>query len=254
MKVSIITITYNSAKTVEETIQSVMSQDYQNIEYIIIDGASTDTTKDIISSYNDSITTFVSEPDNGLYDALNKGLKHASGDIVGFLHSDDFYYDNSVVSQIVAGFDQDEKIDAVYGDLVYVNQENVDKTVRYWISGQYSKSKLKFGWMPPHPTFYARLEVYKKYGGFNTSYKISADYDSILRYLGKNNIFCHYVPEIFIKMRNGGVSNRSIRNIIQKTKEDYLALKENNVGSIFTVILKNILKVSQFFSRKLNEK
>jgi len=246
MLISIITATYNSQKTIEHTIQSVLSQTYSNIEYIIIDGKSTDETLDIIKKYEGEISKVISEPDRGIYDALNKGIEQATGGVVGFLHADDFYANNQVIENIVKVFET-QKTDSVYGDLEYVSASNTDKTIRNWQTGNFSLKELKKGWMPPHPTFYVKTEVYKKYGNFNLDYKIAADYDLVLRFLGKYKISATYLPQVLVKMRMGGASNRSLANIIQKSKEDYMALKANNIGGIGSLFLKNIRKLGQFF-------
>lgn len=246
MKISIITAAYNNQATITDAINSVLTQQDVDLELIVIDGGSTDGTLDILRKYSKSLTIFVSEPDQGIYDALNKGINLAQGDIIGFLHSDDLLANDQVLNRIASAF-ADPTVDAVYGDLLYVTQQNTDKVVRYWRSGDFTPKKLKKGWMPPHPTFYVRSKIYKQFGTFDLSYKIAADYDCILRFLGRGAIRCHYIPEILIKMRVGGVSNRSLKNIIQKSLEDYKALRSNKVGGVGTLLLKNILKIRQFF-------
>ncbi|RRS30905.1 MAG: family 2 glycosyl transferase [Epsilonproteobacteria bacterium (ex Lamellibrachia satsuma)] len=248
MKISIITSVYNNKETIAEAIESVLSQTYDNIEYIVVDGASADGTMDVIKQYADKITTFVSEPDNGIYDGLNKGVALATGDVVGFLHSDDLFEDEHVVAKIAEAF-QESKADSIYGDLTYVSKEDTSKVVRFWKSGIFSINKLKRGWMPPHPTFYVKREVYEKYGAFDTSFKIAADYDSILRFLGKEKISTHYIPEVLIKMRVGGASNKSLKNLIQKSREDLRAMKNNGVGHAGSLFVKNASKVPQFFRK-----
>ena len=243
MKVSIITSVFNNKNTVSEAIESVLNQTYKDIEYIVIDGGSTDGTIDIINSYKGKITKFISEPDNGIYDGLNKGILKATGDIIGFLHSDDVYMDNTVIEKVVNKFYGG--YDGVYGDLIYVSK-NDGKIIRYWKSGDFNINKLKKGWMPPHPTLFLKREIYNKYGLFDTSFKIAADYDFMLRIL-KHNIKIAYIPEVLYKMRVGGESNKSIKNILLKSKEDYRALKKNEIGGINTLIYKNISKLPQFF-------
>ena len=247
MKVSIITATNNSEKTIEDCIKSLLSQVYLNIEFIIIDNNSTDLTLKIIERYklkNKSIR-LISEPDSGLYDALNKGIGYASGEIIGFLHSDDLYFDCYSVFDVVNYF-RDNKFDGVYGDLQYVNKENTNKIVRFWKSFEFRPELLKMGWMPAHPTLFLRKNVYDKFGKFDTSYKISADYDFILRILKNQNLEFGYLTKVITKMRVGGVSNRNLKNIIQKTREDYRAVKTNNIGGWFSILLKNISKIKQF--------
>ena len=248
MKVSIITATNNSEKTIEDCIKSILAQVYLNIEFIIIDNNSSDSTLNIIERYklkNKNIQ-LISELDNGLYDALNKGVKYASGDIIGFLHSDDLFYDCYSVFDIVGCF-KDNKYDGVYGDLQYVKKGDIDKVIRLWKGCEFQPKLLKRGWMPAHPTLFLKKHVYEEYGEFNTSYKISADYDFMLRILKNKAFKFGYLPKCITRMRLGGASNKSIKNIIQKTLEDYRAVRANNVGGWFTILLKNILKIKQFF-------
>jgi glycosyltransferase len=249
LKISIITSVYNNRATVAEAVESVLSQTYGNIEYIVVDGASTDGTVDVIERYADRITTFVSEPDKGIYDGLNKGIGLATGDVVGFLHSDDLFADESVVEKIARAFEESEA-ESIYGDLIYVAKEDTGRVVRYWKSGAFAYDKLKRGWMPPHPTFYVRREVYGRYGGFDTSFRIAADYDTVLRFLGREKITTHYLPEVLVKMRVGGASNKSLANLVRKSGEDLRAMKKNGVGHLGSLLAKNVSKVPQFF-RKL---
>jgi len=246
MTISIITATYNNQTTIEHTIQSVLNQTYPNIEYIIIDGLSTDSTLNIIEKYKNKISKIISEADKGMYDALNKGIEIATGKVIGFLHADDFYTHNRVIENVLEAF-KTENTESVYGNLEYVSAINSNKIIRHWKAGQFSLNKLKKGWMPPHPTFFVKKEVYDKLGGFNLKYKIAADYDLMLRFLGKHKISTAYLPEILVKMRWGGKSNRSLTNIIQKSREDYIALKENNIGGLGSLFYKNFRKLGQFF-------
>ena len=246
MKVSIITATYNSAGTIKDTLQSLNNQSYDNIEYIIIDGASSDNTLELIKQQCSRVTTIISEPDKGIYDALNKGINAATGDIIGYLHSDDLFAYSDAVKDIVATFAK-HNTDAVYADLQYVNKDNTDTVVRLWQSGVYHREKLTKGWMPPHPTFYMKRACYQQFGLFDLSFKIAADYDSILRYLWKNKVSMSYLPKVTIKMRVGGASNRDLKNIILKTKEDIRALKNNRISWFKAVVIKNVSKIPQFF-------
>ncbi len=248
MKVSIITITYNSEQSIADAINSVVSQTYPNIEYIVVDGNSKDSTVEIIKSYGDKISKFVSEPDKGIYDALNKGIGMATGDIVGFMHSDDLFANEHIIQNVVDKF-KDNDTDSLYGDLQYVYKEDTNKVLRYWKSGDFSLRQLKLGWMPPHPTLYIKRWVYEKYGGFNIDMGIAADYDTMLRFLGKYKISTQYLPEVMVKMRVGGASNRSIKNIIQKSAEDWDAIKRNEFGNVFTLVFKNLRKVTQFLKK-----
>jgi glycosyltransferase len=246
MKISVITATWNSALTVEDTIKSVIYQDYSDIEYIIIDGASTDSTLDLIKSYGDIVSTLVSEKDKGIYDALNKGIGLATGDVVGFLHSDDVFADESVISRVAEEFSKG-CMEAVYGDLDYVSRSDTTKIVRRWVSGRFDRDKFRNGWMPPHPTFYLKRKHYVSLGGFNLKFSIAADYDSMLRYCWKNKINAGYIPEVLIKMRVGGESNRSLLNIFKKTREDRVAMIENGIRPMRGLLYKNLSKIQQFF-------
>lgn len=248
MKVSIITATYNSAKTIQDTLLSLDSQTYENIEYIIIDGASKDNTLEVISEKCSRVTLVISEPDNGIYDALNKGIRAATGDVIGFLHSDDLFAYPDAVKDMVEVF-QHNNVDAVYSDLEYVNKDNTSSVVRLWRSGEYNREKLTKGWMPPHPTFYLKKECYESFGLFDLSFNIAADYDSILRYLWVNKLKMAYLPKVTIKMRVGGASNRNLKNIILKTKEDVRALNNSGIPWLPAITFKNISKIPQFFRR-----
>jgi glycosyltransferase len=248
-KISIITSVYNNASTIEDAIRSVLSQDYSDIEYIVVDGASSDGTVEIIKKYEGQISKFVSEKDKGIYDGLNKGIALATGDVIGFLHSDDIYADAYIISEVVEAFEKNGT-DSIYGDLVYVDKQDTDKIFRYWKSGAYSYNKLTKGWMPPHPTFFVKKACYDKYGDFDLGFGIAADYDFMLRMLGKYKISTAYLPKVLYKMRVGGASNRSLKNIIQKSREDLRAMKKNGVGHIGTLFMKNASKLPQFFKKK----
>lgn len=248
-RVSIITVCFNSAKTIEDTINSVISQSYSNIEYIIIDGLSTDNTLKVINQYKDQITTIISENDNGLYDAINKGISLASGDIIANLNSDDFYIDSNVIVDVVEKFEK-EKTDLLYADLYYVEEENTDKITRYWKSGAYNKGLFYKGWMPPHPTFFVKKVVYNKYGTFNLTLKSAADYEIMLRFIHKYECTVSYLNRVTVKMRVGGVSNASLKNRIKANREDKKAWKINNLKpKSFTFILKPLSKINQFFNK-----
>jgi glycosyltransferase involved in cell wall biosynthesis len=252
-KISIITVSFNSQSTIKHTIQSVASQDYQNKEYILIDGASTDWTLDIISFLKDKINYFVSEKDNGIYDAMNKGIKVATGEIIGILNSDDFYSNNEVLSKVANIFEETD-CDCLYGDLVYVDKGDARNIVRYWKSGKFSKKKLRMGWMLPHPTFFVKKEIYEKYGLYNIKLKTAADYEMILRLLHNDSIKVEYLPEILIKMRIGGESNSSFINRLKGNYEDNLAWDMNNLRKPpFIRFLKPLRKIIQFFKKpKIN--
>jgi len=250
MKVSIITITYNSAATVEDTLNSVVNQDYPNIEYLIIDGKSKDKTLQIVDKYKDKITKIVSEKDKGLYDALNKGVNLASGDIIGMLHSDDLYASNHVISDIVKTFESKPDADGVYADLVFVDRNDINKTTRTWESGDYEEGDFLNGWMPPHPTFFVRKECYERFGGFNTKLRLSADYELMLRMIHKNKIKLAYLSKVVVKMRMGGASNVSFFVRLKANLEDKMAWKLNGIKpGIFTQFLKPARKILQYFKK-----
>lgn len=248
MKISIITATYNSEKTIKHTLNSVLEQNYKNIEHIIVDGLSSDDTLNIIHQSSNNICKIISEKDKGIFDALNKGIAHASGDVIGFLHSDDFFASNDAVTSIINQF-KNTNTDAVYGDLEYVSNTDINKVIRHWKSGSYHKNKLKNGWMPPHPTFYMRREIYQQLGGFNLNYQIAGDYESILRYLFLNNISVSYCPKTLVKMRTGGISNRNLKSIMLKTLEDMRAMKSVGLFVPQAIVMKNLTKVCQFFKK-----
>ena len=250
MKVSIITITYNSAATVEDTLKSVVDQDYPNIEYLIIDGKSKDNTLQIVDKYKDKITKVVSEKDKGLYDALNKGIALASGDIVGMLHSDDLYATNQVISDIVKTFESNPEAEGVYADLVFVDRNDINKITRTWESGDYEEGDFLNGWMPPHPTFFVRKECYERFGGFNTTLRLSADYELMLRMIHKNKIKLAYLPKVVVKMRMGGASNVSFFVRLKANIEDKMAWKLNGIKpGILTRFLKPASKIMQYFKK-----
>jgi glycosyltransferase len=250
MKVSIITVCHNSETTIESAIQSVLGQDYvNNIEYIIVDGKSTDNTLSIIEKYHNRISKFLSEKDNGMYFALNKGIEMASGDIVGILNSDDFYPDEKIISRVVKEF-KEKNCDSVYGDLQYVSRDNPEKIIRHWKSKPYNEKLFLQGWMPPHPTFFVRRECYRKFGYFNTNFTISADYELMLRFLYKYKISSSYIPEVLVKMRTGGISNITLKSRIKANREDRLAWKVNGLKpGLFTLVLKPLSKLRQWIEK-----
>lgn len=248
MKISVITVVWNNAKTIRDAIDSVLYQTYKNIEYIIIDGQSTDGTVDIINSYGAKISKFISEPDEGLYDAMNKGLTLATGDIIGILNSDDFYINNNVIEKIVREFEE-KKVDSVYADLVYVKPDNLDKVVRYYDSSSCEPASFQYALYPAHPTFFVKRYVYEKYGLFKIDYKIGADFDIIARFLYTNKISYSYLKEPLIKMRMGGVST-SLSSIWINSIEQLRVCKENGIRTnIFKIFFKYPKKVIGMFKR-----
>lgn len=236
MKVSIITVVYNNVSTIKDAIESVLSQSYHNIEYIVIDGASNDGTVEIIQSYQNKIAHFISEKDNGIYDAMNKGLKLASGEIIGILNSDDFYLSTNVIEKVVENF-YTHKVDSVFADLIYVKPSDLNNVVRYYDSSHFSPSKFGYGWMPAHPTFFVKRHIYEKYGYFKTDYKIAADYELLARFLGKHKISYFYLKLPLVKMRMGGVSTMSFRSNFILNKEILRACSENGIYSNWFMVL-----------------
>ena len=247
LKFSIITVCYNSSKTIVDTIRSVNTQTYTNIEHIFIDGQSTDNTLELIRQNSKRNTLIISENDNGLYDAINKGIKNASGDIIGILHSDDFFHSTDVILDLVTKI-QKENLDAVYGDLIYVNEININKTVRYWKSCEFNPNLIRRGWMPAHPTLFLKKEVFKTHGLYDLKFTISSDYDFMLRVLKDDTVKFGYLPRVVTNMRLGGASNKNLKNIVIKMIEDYKAIRKNKSGNMVTLILKNTSKIKQFFS------
>ena len=246
MKVSIITITYNSAETIEDTIQSVLSQDYPNVEYIIVDGASKDSTLEIVERYRSSISKIISERDKGIYDAMNKGVTLATGDVIGILNSDDFYADRKVISDIVRTM-QSANSDACYADLVYVDRVETSKVIRSWKSGEYRHGDFLRGWMPPHPTFFVKRSWYERHGLYSLELKSAADYELMLRFIHKHGVSMAYLPRVITKMRAGGQSNVTIKNRWKANKEDRLAWKMNGLQPGFlTLIRKPLSKLIQY--------
>lgn len=253
MKISVITISYNSAATIEDTIKSVVSQDYDNLEYLVIDGKSKDSTLSIAKKYENKISKIISEKDGGLYFGLNKGLQMASGDVVGAIHSDDIYAHNRVISKVAELFKSDPTIDGVYADLVFVDRYDTEKIMRVWKAGEMTQHAFENGWMPPHPTFFVKKSVYEKYGYINTGLKLSADYELMLRLIHKNKIKIAYLPETIVKMRMGGASNVNFFVRLKANLEDQLAWRLNNLKpGLLTSFKKPLRKIGQYFTRAYN--
>ena len=252
IKFSIVTAVYNRKKTISESIDSLYNQIYPKklIEHIIIDGCSTDGTLEILRSKIMPNTLLISEKDDGVYYALNKGFKIATGDVIGVMHSDDFYSDNEILKEVSLKFN-DPKVDIVYGDLDYVSSNDPGNILRHWKTGEFNYKKLKLGWMPPHPSFFIRRSVVERIGYFNTSYKISADYDAMVRYLTDTNLRIEYIEKVLVKMRVGGISNSTITKVLIKMREDFYIIKNNKIGGVYTLIFKNLFKIKQFFYRFL---
>lgn len=248
-RVSIITAVYNRVSTIECALQSIRSQKNAEIELIVVDGMSNDGTAEVLERNRSRIDTLIQEPDDGIYDALNKGLEAASGDVVGFLHADDFFASDSVIQRVVGQFDGSE-CDGVYGDLLYVSAEDPRKVIRYWRAGHFSQGTLRWGWMPPHPTVYLRRDAYRMLGGFRTDLQIAADYEILVRMFAKHRLKMRYLEEILVKMRVGGKSNASLRNRMLANREDRRAWAINGMrpptGLRFT---KPLRKLSQYWRR-----
>ena len=249
-KISIITVCYNSAKTIQETIESVLSQDYPNLEYIIFDGLSTDGTVNIVKSYGSRISKFVSGKDRGLYDAMNSAIKIATGDVIGILNSDDVYSSDSILSLVMSEFSKRES-DCVFGDLVYFRTVDPHKTVRKYSGKDFTPYKIAIGILPPHPTFFVRRSVYDSIGTFDLQFKYAADFDLMARVLYVNRCTYKYIPAVFVKMRLGGISTGSLKRIIEINKEDLLSCKKNGIKTNFLLFhlkyLFKVLSVRSFF-------
>lgn len=255
MKISLITITYNSDKTLADTIRSVISQTYPNIEYIIVDGASKDNTVSIIKEYEplfNSRMKWISEPDKGLYDAMSKGIRMATGDIVGILNSDDFFTSNDILQKVADTFLKDTKLDAVYGDVHFVHPSNLNKCVRYYSSKVFKRSLMKLGFMPAHPSFYIRKECFEKYGMYKTDYKIAADFEFLLRVIYKAKIKTQYLPVDMVTMRTGGASTSGIDSHKRIMKEHLRAFRENGLYTNSLLLsLRYIYKVQELLFSKI---
>jgi glycosyltransferase len=243
VKVTIITVAYNSAQTIADTLASVSAQTYRNIEHIVIDGCSTDATMDIVGRHA-HVALSLSEPDKGIYDAMNKGISLATGDLIGFLNADDVLNGADAVSSLVR--EVGPSTDVVYADLDYVRSDDLSRVVRHWHSGHFRRSRLRFGWMPPHPTFYVRRPLLKEVGGFDTGLRIAADYEFMMRCLSRPSVKITYVRRVLVCMRTGGVSNASLPGMLRKSREDLLAMRRHGVGGWLTLVAKNLRKLPQF--------
>lgn len=252
MKISVITVCYNSVFTLEDSILSVAAQSYPDLEHLIVDGGSTDGTLSIIKKHQGKISNWISEPDNGMYDAMNKGIDLATGEIIGFLNSDDIYADNSVIEQVASVF-SNTSVDSCYADLVYVQKTNLDKVIRYWQSCDYREGLFERGWCPAHPTFFVRKNIYEMYGNFDLNYNMGNDVELMMRFLYKYKIESLYIPRVLVKMRTGGESNRSISNIIRQNIEVVRAGKNNGVkfSPLLFFIHKIFARFSQFIPKHI---
>lgn len=254
MKVTIITVTYNSAHTLSRAIRSVCRQSYHDVEYIIVDGESADNTLQIIKDYASQYANirYISEPDKGIYDAINKGIRMATGDIVGLVNSDDALADSSILEKVVAQMENTQS-DILYGDLVYCRyqaiEHNPPRIIRYWQSAPFSLKLLRRGWMPPHPTLYCKREVFERVGLYRTDFRISADYEFMLRALSDNSLKKVYLPEVVTMMEVGGVSNRDLRSLCIKFSEDIRVMRVHHLNVVWSILYKNLSKLNQFFRK-----
>lgn len=248
MKVSLITVVYNAEKYIKDCIESVAMQTYPNIEYIVIDGCSTDDTLTIVGNYEQYIARFVSEKDKGMYDALNKGIAMATGEIIGVLNADDMLASPLVIEKIVAAFRKQDVL-AVYGNLNYVDAEKPDKIIRRWVSKPFTKRDLELGWMPAHPTLYLKREAFEKFGNYSLNYGTAADYELMIRFLYRFEIKAFFLDELIINMRTGGISNANLKQRYLALIHDYSALRINGIPFAFVaVVLKKLGKIPQFFA------
>jgi glycosyltransferase len=248
MKISVVTVTFNCATTVADCLGSVAGQSYPDREHIVIDGASLDGTQEVLQGHREELAVLVSEPDEGIYFGLNKGIARATGDVIGLLHADDLYADSTILARVAEAFD-DPAVEAVYGDLVYVAKEDTTRVIRCWRSGEFRPSRLGWGWMPPHPTLFLRRSLYQRFGLFDTRYRIAADYDLMLRMLTQLSGLVVYLPQVLVRMRVGGASNRSVVQVLRKSWEDYQALRANQIGGAGALAWKNLSKLPQFIRR-----
>ncbi|MEM9885164.1 MAG: glycosyltransferase family 2 protein [Bacteroidota bacterium] len=249
MRISIITVVRNGEETIRDTINCVLRQSYHNIEYIIVDGNSTDNTLSIVKSFGSKIDKIISEPDTGIYNAMNKGLRAATGDYVAFLNADDFYTNTDVISQVVSTA-RETDADSIYGDLLFVDQNNINKAVRFWRAGHFDRYKMLFGWSVPHPTFFVKKSVFHRCGLFRENFGLSGDYEMMVRFFFKERISAAYIPQTLVRMRVGGAGNSGLQSKWKGNREDLQAWKQNGLKiPFFTILLKPLRKIPQFFHR-----
>ena len=253
MTISIITVCFDSADCIVSALRSIDAQRGPDIEHVVVDGGSRDATLTLLDAHARPGRHVVSERDTGIYDAMNKGLRRATGEIVGFLNADDMLASPHTIARIAQAFADDPNLDACYGDLEYISADDPPRTVRYWRSGPFSQEGLRKGWMPPHPTFYARRSLLARVGEFDTRLRIAADYELMLRCLVRPDLRIAYLPEVLVRMRLGGASNASLAALLRKSREDLVAMRRHGVGNITTLLAKNLRKLPQFFQRQRNE-
>ncbi len=249
MKISIVTAVYNRADTIGDALRSLQGQTHTDVEHIVQDGGSTDRTLDVIAELADPRLKLESVRDGGIYDALNRGIARATGDVVGLLHSDDLLAHGDVLAHVAQAF-ADPQVDGVFGDLVYVAKDNPDRVIRYWQAGAYAPERLRRGWMPPHPTLFLRRSIFEKHGDYDTEFRIAADYEAILRWLTRADLHLAYLPEVLVRMRVGGESNRSLGRILRKSREDLRAIRRHEIGGLDVLAAKNLSKLGQFLRRE----
>ncbi|PUB12132.1 glycosyltransferase family 2 protein [Yoonia sediminilitoris] len=249
MKISVVTAVRNGGDALAQSVQSLCAQTHRDIEHVVQDGGSTDGTLDYLRDHGHPSMALLSQPDTGIYDAINMGISRAQGDIVGLLHADDYLAGPDVLARVTDAF-ADPDIDGIYGDLEYVSREDANRVIRYWKAGEFAQQRLKRGWMPPHPTLYLRYRVFQKAGLYDTSYRISGDYDSMLRWLTQGRVRLAYIPHVMVRMRIGGTSNKSFAQMLRKSREDYRAIRRHKVGGVGTLVAKNLSKLPQFGARR----
>lgn len=250
MKISIVTSVFNRAHTVTEALESIRAQSYRNVEHVVQDGGSTDGTLDVLDRHSTPDMYLQSAHDGGIYDGINRGIARATGDVIGLMHSDDLFAGPDILERVADAM-ADTDVDGVYGDLVYVKADDPKHIVRVWRSGVYRPERLRYGWMPPHPTLYLRREVFDRWNAYDTSFRIAADYEAVLRWLVQGQIRLAYIPHVMVRMRIGGESNRSVGRILRKSLEDYRAMRRHRVGGVATLLAKNFSKLSQFVGKDL---
>lgn len=249
MKISVVTAVMNGRVTLPAMLGSLKSQSYPQVEHVVQDGGSTDGTLAFLDAEGQHDMALQSGPDTGIYDAINQGIRRATGDVIGLLHADDQLAGPHVLAQVAEAL-QNPETDGVYGDLEYVAQDDDTRVIRHWRAGAYTPAHLKRGWMPPHPTLYLRREVFARVGLYDTSYRISGDYDGMLRFLTAGHVRLGYIPQVMVRMKMGGVSNRSFAHIIRKSREDYRAIRRHGIGGVGTLVAKNLTKLPQFAGRR----